>query len=165
MIALRLVHLIESHSEELAESLVRKVERSSRTTDLKKVPAKELRQRAREVYRNLSNWLLNKTEDDVERVYRPLGRRRAEQGVALSALSWALMMTEENLWDFLELEGMLEEPLEILAECELRRLLDLFFDRAIYFATLGYESYWAEGEQKSRKIEHMLDTGHLAGAL
>ena len=61
MIALRLVHLIESHSEQLAESLVRKVERSSRTTDLKKVPAKEIRERAREVYRNLSIWLLNKT--------------------------------------------------------------------------------------------------------
>jgi len=145
MIALRLVHLIESHSDELTESLIHKIERSSRAADLQKVPKHELRERAREVYRNLSDWLLTKTEDDIERVYMPLGRRRAEQGVTLSALCWALMMTEENLWDFLEMEGMREKPLEILGGFELLRLLDLFFDQAIYFATLGYESHWKVG--------------------
>ena len=142
MIALRLVRLIESHSEQLTESLLHKLERSSRAADLRKVPMHELRERAGEIYRNLSDWLLTKTEDDIERVYTPLGRRRAEQGIDLSALCWALMMTEENLWDFLEMEGMREKPLEILGGFELLRLLDLFFDQAIYFATLGYESHW-----------------------
>ena len=138
MIALRLVHLIESHSEKLAESLVHKIQRSSRSADLKKVPPQEIQERTREVYRNLSDWILTKTDEDIEHIYVPLGRRRAEQGVTLSALCWALMMTEENLWDFLELEGMREKPLEILGGFELLRLLDTFFDQAIYFATLGY---------------------------
>lgn len=142
MIALRLVRLIESHSEELAESLIHKLERSSRAADLQKTPQHEIRERSREIYRNLSDWLLTKTEDDIERVYMPLGRRRAEQGITLSALCWALMMTEENLWDFLEMEGMREKPLEILGGFELLRLMDSFFDQAIYFATLGYESHW-----------------------
>jgi hypothetical protein len=141
MIALRLVHLIETHSEQLTESLLHKLENSSRAHDLRKVPAQEIRERAREIYRNLSDWLLTKTAEDIERVYIPLGRRRAQQGVLLSALCWGLMMTEENLWDFLEMEGMRERPLEILGGFELLRLLDLFFDQAIYFATLGYESY------------------------
>jgi hypothetical protein len=144
MIALRLVHLIESHSEQLAEALVKKLERSTRAADLRKVPMHELRERTHEVYRNLSDWILTKTEDEIERVYVPLGRRRAEQGVTLSALCWALMMTEENLWDFLETEGLREKPLDILGGFELLRLLDTFFDHAIYFATLGYESHWKE---------------------
>ena len=154
MIALRLVRLIESHSEQLAEGLVHKLERSSRAADLKRVPASELRERAREVYRNLSDWILTKTEDDIERVYLPLGRRRAEQGVTLSALCWALMMTEENLWDFLELEGMRERPLEILGGFELLRLLDQFFDQAIYFATLGYEAYTRDKEKQAAEAQH-----------
>ena len=157
MIALRLVHLIEAHSEQLTESLLHKLERSSRAADLRKVSSEELRARAREVYRNLSDWLLTKTEDDIERVYIPLGRRRAQQGVTLSALCWALMMTEENLWDFLEMEGMREKPLEILGGFELLRLLDSFFDQAIYFATLGYESYW--------KSQHVEKAEHLAHAV
>jgi hypothetical protein len=150
MIALRLVHLIESHSDQLTESLLHKLQRSSRAADLKRVPEQEIRDRAREVYRNLSDWLLTKTEEDIERVYTPVGRRRAEQGVMLSAVCWALMMTEENLWDFLELEGMRERPLEILGGFELLRLLDQFFDQAIYFATVGYEGYWKENAQAAK---------------
>ncbi len=165
MIALRLVHLIESHSEKLAESLVHKIQRSSRSADLKKVPPHEIQERTREVYRNLSDWILTKTEEDIERIYLPLGRRRAEQGVTLSALCWALMMTEENLWDFLELEGMREKPLEILGGFELLRLLDTFFDQAIYFATLGYESYWKEKLEEGAKEPHTHSAERLAHAL
>jgi hypothetical protein len=147
MIALRLVRLIENHYEELAESLLRKLERSSRVAGLRLVHAQEIRERTREVYHNLSDWLLTKTDEDVERVYTALGRRRASQGVPMSAVMWALMMTEENLWDFLEMEGMREKPLEILGGFELLRLLDQFFDQAVYFAIVGYESYMKEHER------------------
>ncbi len=146
MIALRLVRLIEDHSEELAEALLKKLERSSRVAGLFRVHGQEIRERSREIYRNLSDWLLTKTEEDIERVYVALGRRRAGQGVPLSAVCWAINMTEENLWDFLEMEGMRERPLEILGSFELLRLMDQFFDEAIYFATVGYETYWKEKE-------------------
>jgi len=149
MIALRLVHLIEAHSGQLAEGLLQKLQRSSRAADLRKVPAQEIRERTHEVYRNLSDWLLTKTEDDIERVYKPLGRRRAQQGVSLSALCWAIMMIEENLWEFLEMEGMREKPLELLGSLELLRMLDQFFDQAVYYATVGYESYWREHARES----------------
>jgi len=147
MIALRLVRLIETHSDQLAETLLHKLERSTRAADLRKIPGREIKERASEVYRNLSDWLLTKTDDEIERIYKPLGRRRAEQSVPLSALCWALIMTEENLWDFLEMEGMREKPLEILGGFELLRLMDQFFDQAVYFATVGYESYWQERQQ------------------
>ncbi|MFI5114051.1 MAG: hypothetical protein ACHP7J_02820 [Terriglobales bacterium] len=124
--------------------MLSKLERSRRAADLRKVPEQEIRERTYEVYRNLSDWLLTKTEDDVELVYNRLGRRRAEQGVALSALCWGIMMIERNLWDFLELEGMREKPLEILGSLELLHLLDQFFEKAVYYAILGYEGYWRE---------------------
>jgi len=148
MIALRLVRLIESHSDQLAEGLIRKLQLSGRATDLPTISHHEIWERAHEVYKNLSDWLLTKTAEDIERVYKTLGRRRAAQGVPLSALCWALMMTEENLWDFLEMEGMRERPLEILGSFELLRLLDQFFDQAVYFATVGYESHWHEKESE-----------------
>ncbi len=151
MIALRLVRLIESHSEELAENFLHKLERSTRTADLRKVPSQEIRDRGREVYRNLSDWLLNKTSKDIERVYFALGRRRAEQGVTMSALCWGIIITQENLWDFLELHGVREKPLEILGGFELVRLLDQFFEQAVYYATLGYESYGREKQVEGRE--------------
>jgi hypothetical protein len=156
MIALRLVRLIESHSEELAESLLRKLASSSRAAGMRLVHGQEIRERSREIYRNLSDWLLTKTDDDVERVYTALGRRRAQQGVPISAVCWAINMTEENLWDFLEMEGMRERPLEILGGFELLRLLDQFFDQAIYFATVGYENYLKEKETSG--AQHLAHT-------
>jgi len=149
MIALRFVRLIESHSEQLAESLLQKIERSGRTLDLRRVPESEIRERIFEVYRNLSDWLLNKTDVEIERIYSRIGRRRAEQGVALSAVCWALMMTEENLWEFLENQGMRERPLEILGSLELLRMLDQFFDRAVYCTIVGYEGYMKQMEVES----------------
>ena len=58
MIALRLVRLIESHSDELAQGLITRLEISGRTKDLKKVPPEELRSRVHEIFRHLSEWLL-----------------------------------------------------------------------------------------------------------
>jgi hypothetical protein len=139
MIALRLVHLIENHSEELAEGLTRKLLSSERTRDLQKVPANELHHRCHEIYRNLSEWLLNKTEHDIEVVYKALGARRAGQGISIASLTWAILLTKEHLWSFLEWEGVHGGLHNVFGELELLRLLDQFFDRAVYYATEGYE--------------------------
>ena len=90
MISLKLVRLIECHSDELATELVAKLERSSRTSDLHKVPAEELRRRIHEILQHLSEWLLTKTSHDVEQRYFEIGARRASQGVALSDFCWAI---------------------------------------------------------------------------
>jgi len=139
MIALRLVRLIEDHSDELAEGLLKKFQNSPRTKDFAKVPAHELRERVYEILHNLGDWLLYKKEGDVERRYRELGARRAAQDVSVSDYCWAIVLTKEHLWDFLERQGMLRGPLEIYGEMELLRLMDQFFGRALCYATEGYE--------------------------
>jgi len=145
MIALRFVRLIESHSDLLAEGVLLKLRSSARSADLlDRVPEAELRDRVYEIYRNLSEWLLNKTDADIRRVYLELGRRRAEQGVTISSLCWSIMMTRENLWDFLQNQGLRETPMQLLGELELLRLLDQFYDRATYYTALGHESYVRE---------------------
>ena len=139
MIALRLVHLIETHSEELADSLTHKLLTAERTRSLRSVPVSELHQRCHEVYRNLSDWVLSKTEGEIEAVYSRLGARRAQQGVDLASLTWALMLTKENLFEFLAREGMHGTAESVFGELELLRSLDQFFDRAIYHAVVGFE--------------------------
>jgi hypothetical protein len=139
MISLRLVQLIEHHSDELATELVAKLGNSSRTSDLHKVPIEELRRRIHEILRHLSEWLITKTGHDIEQRYLEIGERRASQGVALSLL--AIAITKEHLWEFLEREGLIRGSVEIYGEMELLRLLDQFFDRALCFATEGYEQY------------------------
>ncbi len=141
MIALRLVRLIEKHADELAEELVAKFHASQRTADLRKVPAEELRDRIHEILEHLNEWLLTKTGRDIEQHYREIGERRAAQGVALSDFCWGITLTKEHLWEFLQRQGFMRGPIEIYGELELLRLLDQFFDRALCFATEGFEQY------------------------
>lgn len=139
MIAVRLVRLIESHSDELTDGLLQKFQASARTAELQKVPPHELRSRSYEILRNLSDWLLSKSGSDIELRYREVGARRAAQNVALADVCWAIMLTKDHIWGFLQREGFLRGPLEIYGEMELLRLLDQFFDRAMCYCVEGYE--------------------------
>jgi len=140
MLAYRLVRLIETHSDALAASLLNRVEKSDLTSSYcEKVPADELKQRVFEIYRHLGDWLLGKTEVDIEQRYREIGARRATQGIPLSQLLWAIVLTKENLWDFLKHESTPDRPVEVFGELEMLQLLDQFFDRAMFYASDGYE--------------------------
>lgn len=139
MIALRLVRLIEDHSEKLVKGLLEKFRLSPRTQDLSRVPSQELHDRVQELFTHLGEWLLHKKEADIELRYREIGARRAAQQVSLSDYCWAIVITKEHLWEFLQRQGFLQSPLEIYGEMELLRLLDQFFDRAMYYVTQGYE--------------------------
>ncbi len=140
MFALRLVNLIEDHADKLSEGLINKLKHSDTCSEmLSSVPAHELKSRAYEIYRNLTDWMLNKTSSEIEERYIGIGARRAHQGVPFSQFLYAIHATKEHLWEFLQQEGLLE-PGELIAEMELLRSMEHFFDRAIYFAAIGYES-------------------------
>jgi len=59
--------------------------------------------------------------------------------VPFSQLAMAIMLTKDNLWDFLKNESALDRPVEVFGELELLQLLERFFDHAIFYAALGYE--------------------------
>ncbi len=139
MLAYRLVRLIETHSEQLAQGLMHKLQTSDKLRDFTRVPQEEFRQRVHEIYQNLGDWLLGKSEQDVERRYTEIGRRRLAQGVPFSQLLQAIVLTKEQLVDFLKHNAVSEKPVEVFGELELMQLLDEFFDRALYYAALGYE--------------------------
>lgn len=140
VIAVRLVHLIEDHSDDLADGLLRKFQTSPRSKDLRKIPAQELRNRSYEILHRLSDWLLCKSDADIQRRYLEIGALRATQEVSLGDLCWAIVLTKEHIWDFLQRQGFLQGPVEIYGEMELLRLLDQFFDRAICYSVEGYEN-------------------------
>jgi hypothetical protein len=138
----RLVRLIETHSDQLARGLLERIENCERCREfVLKVPPEELRQRVYEIYHNLGQWLLRKTERDVEQRYMAIGERRAGQGVSLSALIFVIIATKEHLWEYVTREALADRPVELFQELELFQLVEQFFDRAIYFAAVGYERY------------------------
>jgi hypothetical protein len=140
LLAYRLVRMIETHSDELAQSLLTRVETSDKTSAVSHVPAVELRQRVYEIYRHLGDWLLGKTEIDIESRYKDIGARRAAQGVPFSQVVEAIVLTKDNLWEFLMKDARVDRPVDVFGELEMLQLLDQFFDRAIFYAAVGYEN-------------------------
>ena len=146
MMLYRLVHLIETHSQALSACLLDRVKASDATPDYKNVPPDELRQTVYEIYHHLGDWLLTKDELDLERRYLRIGAERARQNVPFSQVAWVIVLTKDNLWEFLKKQAVEERPVEVYGELEMLQLLDRFFDRAMYYAAVGYELRHRETE-------------------
>jgi len=148
LLAYRLVRLIETHADKLADGVVKRLPEDDKTkTFSQHVPPADFRAAVYEIYTHLGDWVMGKSEEDIARRYTEIGRRRAEQGVLLSELNWAIVLTRDNLWEFLKTEDNLERPTEVFGELKLLQLLEQFFDRAIYYAAVGYEQYKAAPER------------------
>jgi hypothetical protein len=154
MLAYRLVRLIETHSDALAAGLLEKVQSSELTRSYRNVAPEELKQRVYEIYRHLGDWLLGKSAFDIEQRYEEIGTRRVHQGVPISELVWVIILTKENLWEFLKKENVMERPVEVFGELEMLQLLDQFFDRAIYYASVGYERALTAHEMPHAGVNH-----------
>lgn len=97
----------------------------------------ELREAVLQVYQNLGEWLMTKTDSDVEVRYKELGARRAAE-VPLHQFLASMLMTKEHLWAYLRREAMSDGALALYGELEFLQALTNFYDRAIYYASVGY---------------------------
>ncbi|MBI2160850.1 MAG: hypothetical protein HYU25_10830 [Candidatus Rokubacteria bacterium] len=139
MLAARLTHLIETHADRLTDRLADRLRTDPRTTAYRRLDDAEIRSRTLRVYRNLGRWLEQASEEQVEHEYLGLGRARRAEGVPLSQVVAALLLTRRNLWEFIESEAVADTVLELRQEIELQLLVVRFFDRAIYHTVRGYE--------------------------
>ena len=144
MLGMKLVRLIEAHSEALSQGVVDVIRASERTSDFRAIPREDLQRRVGEVYRNLGEWLLQKTERDIASRFRAIAARRAAEGIRLPHLIWALMLTRDHLLHLLRHEAFADNVVALYGELELHQLLDQFYDRAVYHSILGYEEAGAK---------------------
>jgi hypothetical protein len=150
MVGLRLMRLIERHSEELAGRLTEKLRVSERTPDFRRIPREELQRAAVGVYRNLGDWLLKKTEGDIREYFSAIAVRRGAEGVGLHQFVWALIISRNHLCQFLRAQAFADNVVGLYSELELRQAISQFFDRAIYYGVLGYEEASARNQTPSK---------------
>lgn len=140
MLAHRLTRLIETHSDQLVESLEDRIARSQRCDEYRRVNSTELKNLVAGIYGQLGQWLVTKTEADIQSRYTNIGMRRAEEGIPVTQLLWCIMLVKENLWEYLRNNENLENTAQIFGELVLTQMVDQFFDRAMYYAVVGHES-------------------------
>jgi hypothetical protein len=152
LLAYRLVKLIENHSDGLSRSLQARYRQGGKCSSYVNVDDRELADTVYQVYHHLGEWLMGKTEADIEARYLAIGAQRAAQGVPVSQVVWMICVVRENLWEYLQKHAELERPAEIFGELELLEMLDKFFHLAIYYAALGHERATAGYTVKSETV-------------
>lgn len=140
MRALKLIQHMKGNAERMSGEVLQKIRNSERCRQLMLVvPAEDQERSTLGVYRDLTAWLGTESDATIEERYVSLGMRRAQQGVPFSNLYWGICIEHEHLWAYIQQECLLDEPVEFWGGVNLLRSLTQFFDRALYFALLGYE--------------------------
>jgi hypothetical protein len=135
----KLVALIEDHANELTTRWVRLVRENPATEAYRRFGDDELGERARLVYSNLGQWLSETSETHVEEEYYRLGKHRCGEGIPLSQVVMALLLTRRTLWNYVESTGG-DTILELRQQLDLELMVVRFFDRAIHHTVRGYET-------------------------
>ena len=140
MRAPKLIQRLKDDADGMSERLLEKIRSSRKCSELLlRVPAEEHKRYAVEVYHDLMMWLSAEDDSSLEHHYVGLGKLRAQQGVPFSNLFWAVCITREYLWEYIQQECLIEEPVAFWGGVMLLRSLNQFFDRALYLALLGYQ--------------------------
>lgn len=139
MISVRLVAMIEDHAEQLTAGLVNDLQRDPRMSEYHRLPRLELHNRAYDVYHNLGKWTTRGSDSEIEATYTDLGKRRYHEGIPLSQVIIALVLTKNHLLEYVKTSGLSDSALDLYQELELIRVVTQFFDRAISHAAQGFE--------------------------
>ena len=138
MISRSLVHQIEEHSGRLTEEVLEAIRNDPHATAYNHLDSNTLREAVDGLFHHLGEWLTARTDHAVESYYRKIGCERCLQGIPISQLVRALLLVRCEVLRFLGTAAVgdaaelhLENQLE-LAVCE-------FIEKAIYYASVGYE--------------------------
>ena len=151
MLTSRLIQLIETHAESLASETMRDIVTNEHTSSFRLVPIQELKSRIAALYQNLGNWIGDQKDDAVRKEYEEWGSTPFRQGIPLSEIVYCVILTKTHLRRFIREHGLVAfsgdrvtpdelVPVELHGIQELNYMVGVFFDRALYHLTRGYEA-------------------------
>jgi hypothetical protein len=151
MLAIRLIQLIENHTQSLTQETLQDLRTNEHTASFRRVPTAEIEPRIAALYQNLGKWIGDPGDVEIRHEYEHWGRARFRQQIPISEIVYALILTKKHLRKFIREHGLVTfsgdrvtpdelVPLELYAIQELNYLVGDFFDRALYHLVRGYES-------------------------
>jgi hypothetical protein len=150
MLGSRLLLLIQAHAGSLTHDVVTDLMTNERTPAFRRLNPADVETRVAALFYNLGKWIGDADEDAVQAEYEDLGRTRFREGVPVSELVYALVITKNHMRRYIREHGLVdfagdrivpEEllPIELHSIQELNYQVGEFFDRALYHLARGFE--------------------------
>ena len=150
MLAARLLLVIQAHARRLTDDAIQDLTTNELTPAFRRLRAADLASRVSSLYSNLGTWIGDPNESPIRDEYENMGRIRFREGVPVSELIYAIILTKRHLRRCIRDYGLVDFagdrvvpgellPLELHSIQELNYQVGEFFDRAIYYLARGYE--------------------------
>jgi hypothetical protein len=150
MLGARLLLLIQSHAGALTRETLQDLTTNDRTPSFRRLRPAELESRVALLFSNLARWIGDPSDAAVRNEYEDMGRTRFREGVPVSELVYAIILTKKHLRGYIREHGLVDFagdrltpdellPVELHSIQELNYQVGEFFDRALYYLARGYE--------------------------
>jgi hypothetical protein len=151
MLGSHLLLLIQAHAGTLTHDVVNDLLTSDRTPTFRRLNAADVETRVSALFGNLGKWIGAADERAVQAEYEDMGRSRFREGVPISELVYALLISKHHMRRYIREHGLVDFagdriasqellPVELHSVQELNYQVGEFFDRALYHLARGYES-------------------------
>ena len=151
MLGASLLALIQSHVGPLTKETLEDLVTNDRTPSFRRLRRSELDSRVALLFNNLAKWIGNPNDEAMRDEYEEMGRTRCQQGVPISELVYAIILTKKHLRRYIREHGLVDFagdrvapiellPLELHSIQELNYQVGEFFDRALFHLARGYEA-------------------------
>jgi hypothetical protein len=139
MLSGKLVQLIETHSNAIADHVVQIIRHHPDLPALAGGPEPELREWCQDILSNIGYWLSASQTDELKRRYEVLGKLRFEQEIPLHEAVLRFFILKNAIRDFIHSQGMAITSVQLHAEEELDQRISRFFEAMVYHLVRGYE--------------------------
>ena len=136
----RLVVLIEKNAEHIARLWLEDVITNHSTPRYHTFDKMSLYKRIHRLLSQFSKWLGGFYSDgDIRDFYIETGKKRKKEGLRLEEVLSSQSIIKKHIWEFALSCGMWQKTLDIYTVLELDRRIVIFFDKAAYYTSRGYE--------------------------
>ena len=150
MLSVQLVQLIERHADSLTHEVVEDLLSNEHTISFHGLSKTELEPRILALYQHLGNCVVGCNEEVIKAEYESWGTTRRGQGIPVSEIAYALIITKQHLRRYIREHGSALAsgdritkgeilPLELYSIQQLNYAVGDFFDKALYYLLRGYE--------------------------
>lgn len=140
MLEEKLVEIIEQNSDHIALTWYRDTKDSAYVPNLKNLTQQEALSIAQNVYSRLSEWLQPSRTDEIQASYERFGEQCYAKGFRMEEVVQVLVLIKRYLWLHLLERGIMTTNIEVYQALDVNNKVVLYFDRAIFFALIGYKN-------------------------
>jgi ADP-ribose pyrophosphatase YjhB (NUDIX family) len=136
----KLLQMIEQNADIIGRKWLADVKSNKSTLTYGISEERRTYERIMSLIGHFSKWLGGTYSDqEIRENYRNLGKTRKEEGFKLSEVLSALSLIRKHIWEFALSHQVWTKTIDIYMSLELERRMVLFFDKAAFYVTKGYE--------------------------